>query len=199
MDIAETILSQRAMGVNVTGFGVAITEPLRQRPDVIAIGEVLDHDTVEAILRTAVSPAKSSTSDSRIWSTSSEQMAMVISGGRPKPQFLPGLRSQVPWRNDFMDKASVERLTRRIAHRQKKVVNRLCFRVSLIAFSANHVRGLQNCGVRHEQDVNAARNTLLLALKVQGLSVPRGTSENALAMRCDATHAAGPHGSCHVR
>ncbi|WP_205617426.1 ATPase, T2SS/T4P/T4SS family [Pelomicrobium methylotrophicum] len=49
----NTILSQRAMGVNVTGFRVAITEPLRQRPDVIAIGEVPDHDTVEAILRTA--------------------------------------------------------------------------------------------------------------------------------------------------
>lgn len=36
-----------------------------------------------------------------------------------------------------------ERMTRRIAHRQKEVVNQLCRRASLIAFSADNVRGLQ--------------------------------------------------------
>ncbi len=36
-----------------------------------------------------------------------------------------------------------ERMTRRIAHRQKEIVNQLCRRASLIAFSADNVRGLQ--------------------------------------------------------
>lgn len=36
-----------------------------------------------------------------------------------------------------------ERMTRRIVHRQKEVVNRLCRRASLIAFSVDNVRGLQ--------------------------------------------------------
>lgn len=36
-----------------------------------------------------------------------------------------------------------ERMTRRIAHRQKKVVNRICRRASLVALSADNVRGLQ--------------------------------------------------------
>lgn len=36
-----------------------------------------------------------------------------------------------------------ERMTRRIVHRQKEVTNQLCRRASLIAFSADNVRGLQ--------------------------------------------------------
>lgn len=36
-----------------------------------------------------------------------------------------------------------ERMTRRIMHRQKEVTNQLCRRASLIAFSADNVRGLQ--------------------------------------------------------
>lgn len=49
----RSLISQREVGVNVSAFGTAITDALRQRPDVIAIGEVLDHDTVEAMLRAA--------------------------------------------------------------------------------------------------------------------------------------------------
>lgn len=36
-----------------------------------------------------------------------------------------------------------ERMTRRIVHRQKEVANQICTRASLIAFSADNVRGLQ--------------------------------------------------------
>lgn len=36
-----------------------------------------------------------------------------------------------------------EHMTRRIAHRQKEVTNQICHRASLVAFSADNVRGLQ--------------------------------------------------------
>lgn len=47
------IISQREIGTNVDSFTSGLEGAMRQRPDVIAVGELLDRDTVETLFRAA--------------------------------------------------------------------------------------------------------------------------------------------------
>jgi twitching motility protein PilT len=47
------IVNQREMGVDTLSFGNALRSALRQDPDVVLIGEMRDHETVESALRIA--------------------------------------------------------------------------------------------------------------------------------------------------
>lgn len=47
------LISQREIGTNVDSFASGLEGAMRQRPDVIAVGELLDRDTVETLFRAA--------------------------------------------------------------------------------------------------------------------------------------------------
>ncbi len=47
------IISQREIGSNVENFASGLEGAMRQRPDVIAVGELLDRDTVDTLFRAA--------------------------------------------------------------------------------------------------------------------------------------------------
>lgn len=47
----KAIISQREIGSNLDSFASGIEGAMRQRPDVIAVGELLDKDTVESLFR----------------------------------------------------------------------------------------------------------------------------------------------------
>lgn len=49
----KAIISQREIGSNLDSFASGIEGAMRQRPDVIAVGELLDKDTVESLFRAA--------------------------------------------------------------------------------------------------------------------------------------------------
>ena len=49
----KAIISQREVGTNLDSFASGIEGAMRQRPDVIAVGELLDRDTVETLFRAA--------------------------------------------------------------------------------------------------------------------------------------------------
>lgn len=51
----KSIISQREVGVDAVDFATGLREALRQRPDVIMIGEIRDKDTAETALRAAES------------------------------------------------------------------------------------------------------------------------------------------------
>lgn len=49
----KAIISQREVGTNLDSFASGIEGAMRQRPDVIAVGELLDRETVETLFRAA--------------------------------------------------------------------------------------------------------------------------------------------------
>ncbi len=51
----KSIVSQCEVGTNVESFAHGVTQALRYNPDIIAIGEVLERDTAEAMVRAATS------------------------------------------------------------------------------------------------------------------------------------------------
>lgn len=53
--VEKAVVSQREIGTNVPSFREGLTDALRQRPDIIAIGEVKDADSVETMLYAAES------------------------------------------------------------------------------------------------------------------------------------------------
>lgn len=55
MNPIKSIMSQCEVGTNVTSFADGVTHALRYSPDIIAIGEVLDRATADAMLRAATS------------------------------------------------------------------------------------------------------------------------------------------------
>lgn len=55
MKPVKSIMSQCEVGTNVPTFAEGVTHALRYNPDIIAIGEVLERDTAEAMLRAATS------------------------------------------------------------------------------------------------------------------------------------------------
>ncbi|MDY0269330.1 type IV pilus twitching motility protein PilT [Trichloromonas sp.] len=49
----SSIINQREVGFDTTGFGVALKSALRQDPDVILVGEMRDYETIETALTAA--------------------------------------------------------------------------------------------------------------------------------------------------
>ncbi len=49
----KALISQREIGTNVDSFASGLEGAMRQRPDVIAVGELLDRETVETLFRAA--------------------------------------------------------------------------------------------------------------------------------------------------
>ncbi len=49
----KSIITQREVGVDVTGFGEGLRRALRQDPDVILVGELRDLETIETAIRAA--------------------------------------------------------------------------------------------------------------------------------------------------
>ena len=55
MKPVKSIMSQCEVGTNIASFAHGVTHALRYNPDIIAIGEVLDRETADAMLRAATS------------------------------------------------------------------------------------------------------------------------------------------------
>ncbi len=49
----QAIISQREVGTNLDSFASGLEGAMRQRPDIIAVGELLDRETVETLFRAA--------------------------------------------------------------------------------------------------------------------------------------------------
>jgi twitching motility protein PilT len=49
----KSIINQREVGFDTEGFGIALKSALRQDPDVILVGEMRDHETIETALLAA--------------------------------------------------------------------------------------------------------------------------------------------------
>lgn len=49
----KSVISQREVGVNLPSFADGLEGAMRQRPDVIAVGELLDRETVDTMFRAA--------------------------------------------------------------------------------------------------------------------------------------------------
>lgn len=49
----KSIVTQREIGIDTTGFGVAMKNALRQKPDVILVGEIRDAEVMEQVLTAA--------------------------------------------------------------------------------------------------------------------------------------------------